>query len=83
MSSATSPAFQSAPVSDDPLSENRRIRRYVNVTTYAAAKRREGNDLIVRRFVCECGRVDCDELVAMPLAGFEAASRAGPVVAHH
>ena len=83
MSSATSPAFQSEPGSVDPVSENRRIRRYVNVATYAAARRREGNDLIVRRFVCECGRVDCDELVAMPLAGFEAASRVGPVVAHH
>jgi hypothetical protein len=83
MSSATSPAVQHEPGSEDAVSENRRIRRYVNVATYVAARRREGNDLIVRRFVCECGRVDCDELVAMPLAGFEAASRAGPVVAHH
>ena len=82
MSSATSPALRYEPGSDDAASENRRIRRYVNAATYAAAKRREGNDLIVRRFVCECGRVDCDELVAMPL-GFEAASRAGPLVAHH
>jgi hypothetical protein len=83
MSSATSPVLRYEPCSDDATSKNRRIRRYVNVATFVAAKRREGNDVIVRRFVCECGRVDCDELVAMPLAGFEAASRAGPLVAHH
>ena len=60
----------------------RKIRRYVNESIYRAATRGELDRQAVFEFVCECGHLDCAEVVRMPLERFDASSSPGAIIAH-
>jgi hypothetical protein len=60
----------------------RLVRRYVNDTIYAVAIEQGGDDVTVREFMCECGRLDCDQLVMLPLGVYDESCRAGSITAH-
>jgi hypothetical protein len=61
----------------------RKVRRYVNESIYRAATRRGFEPSSMRRFMCECGYLDCPELVALRLGDFDDRSRPGSILAHH
>ena len=59
-----------------------KVRRYVNESVYRTALDAGANELAVRDFVCECGDLECSELVCMPLSSFDESSRPGSIVGH-
>ena len=78
----TSTAEHSAAAERSAGFAGRLVRRYVNDTIYAVAIQQGGDDYTVREFMCECGRLDCDKLVMLPLGGYDESCRTGTVVAH-
>jgi len=78
----TSTAERSETVEHTAGFAGRLVRRYVNDTIYAVAIHQGGDDFTVREFMCECGRLDCDQLVMLPLGVYDESCRAGSITAH-
>ena len=76
-------------VTDVPVADQlanaggRKARRYVNESIYRAATLRGVSPASMPRFMCECGHLDCPELVALRLCDFDARSRPGTILARH
>jgi hypothetical protein len=61
----------------------RKVRRHVNESIYRTAREAGGDAGTSRRFVCECGHLDCPELVVLRLSEFDLGSRPGTILARH
>ena len=57
-------------------------RRIVNLAIYDAAVDRGGSEATVGHFICECGCLQCNERVSIPLGEFDLGSSAGALSAH-
>ena len=76
-------------IADLPIAEQiahaggRKVRRYINESTYRAALAQGAGENNMLRFMCECGHVDCRDLVPLRLVDFDECSRPGAIVAPH
>ena len=61
----------------------RKVRRHVNESIYRTAWDAGARAKAKRRFVCECGHLDCPELVVLRLGDFDLGSRPGTILARH
>ena len=57
-------------------------RRIVNLAIYDAAVDRGGGEATVGHFICECGWLQCNKRVSIPLGEFDLGSTAGALSAH-
>jgi hypothetical protein len=69
------------PIADQiAVAGGRKVRRYMNEPTYRAALRQRADENSMHRFMCECGHLDCPELIALRLVDFDERSRPGTIV---
>jgi hypothetical protein len=72
------------PVATDHPTARRviRVRRAVNETTYDMAIRHDVDADLPLEFMCECGRPECTEQIALLLRQFDRSAPAGSISAH-
>ncbi len=79
MSTSFAPSDISCELADQG---GRSVRRLVNRSIYDRAVQLGVGDDVPMEFLCECGHLECAELVRLRLSEFDRLSLPGPVVAH-